>query len=186
MTLQNSDRDIIQPRWTARKAKQARTPIANGRKLIMADARSLWAKRYQEICAAHCADLGGFENLSQAELAILKRAATIEVELEAQETRLANGECKGFDLATFAQVSNGLRRLLETVGIRRVARDVTPNLADLVARHNDDASFIVARAEQERADKLTKEGRDTRVDEASESQDEEQAPLDNAAAERAK
>ncbi len=133
--------ETVVPHWTgtARKKPRARSAIANGRKLIMADGRSMWAKRFIEICAGHCDDLGGFENLSQAKIAIVKRAATLQVELESQETRLANGDApKGFSLVEFAQVANGLRRLLETVGIKRVPRDVTPTLAEILA--GDDRS----------------------------------------------
>jgi hypothetical protein len=130
MTFENQE---TTPAWTGkcRKSPRARSPVANGKRLIMADGRGFWAKRFIEICAGHCEDLGGYENLSQAEIAIIKRAATLEVELEAQETRLAKGEGK-IDLVAFAQVSNGLRRLLETVGIKRVPRDVTPTLAEIL------------------------------------------------------
>jgi hypothetical protein len=126
----------IDPPALRTRSKKARSAVSNGTKLLMADGRSPWARRFRDICADHCADLGGFENLSAAEIAIIKRAATLQVELEAQEARLASGEApNGFSLVEFAQVANGLRRLLETVGIKRVARDVTPNLNDLVARH---------------------------------------------------
>jgi hypothetical protein len=131
----------LEPRWLGKRPRVTRTPIGNGTKLIMADGRGTWAKRYREICAAHCSDLGGFENLSQAELAIIKRAATLQVELEAQEATLANGEApKGFSLVEFAQVSNGLRRLLETVGIKRVCRDISVSIDDLVAKHRAEDS----------------------------------------------
>ncbi|MGJ0510342.1 MAG: hypothetical protein ACR652_25125 [Methylocystis sp.] len=171
MTFESSHREPqIEPRWSGRKDKRARTPIANGTRLIMADGRSLWAKRFTEICSAHCADLGGFDNLSQAELAIIKRAATLQVELEALETRLANGEGK-IDLVAFAQISNGMRRLLETVGIRRRPRDCTPNLAEIVASHHNDAEMIDARAEQSRVDEMVEQGCDTRAEESSVEED---------------
>ena len=100
----------------------------------MADGRSPWSRRFRDIVALHCSDLGGYENLSQAELAIIRRASTLQVELEAQEAQLASGNSK-INLVEFAQVSNGLRRLLETIGLKRVARDVTPSLKDILAKH---------------------------------------------------
>ncbi len=123
------------------RSKTQRSAVSNGTKLLMADGRSPWSRRFGDIVFAHCSDLGGHENLSQAEIAIIKRAATLQVELEAKEAALANGEGK-IDLAEFAQVANGMRRLLETVGIKRVARDVTPSLADIIRQHEsaqDDA-----------------------------------------------
>jgi hypothetical protein len=156
----------IEPRWAGNRPKPAQTRIGNGAKLLLADGRSTWSKRFREIVLAHCADLGSFENLSAAELAIIKRAATLQVELEALETRLANGEGK-VDLAIFAQVANGMRRLLETVGIRRRARDCTPSLADIVASHHFDADMIEARVKHVRVDAITEEGCDPSVEESS-------------------
>jgi hypothetical protein len=131
----------VDPKWMGKRPPRARTRVGNGASLLLADGRSTWAKRYREICAAHCSDLGGFENLSQAELAIIKRAATLQVELEAQEAALANGEApKSFSLVEFAQVSNGLRRLLETVGIKRVPVDISVSIDDLVAKHRAEDS----------------------------------------------
>jgi hypothetical protein len=127
------------PNWTgaARNKPRARSAIANGRKLIMADGRSMWAKRFIETCSEMCADLGGFETLSASELAMVKRCSTLIVELESQETRLARGEGK-IDLVAFAQISNGLRRMLETLhsqALKRVARDCTPDLASIIREH---------------------------------------------------
>ncbi len=136
MTVETSEKN---PEWMRTRTPRARTPVANGNKLLLADGRSMWSKRFREICAAHCQDLGGFEHLSQAELAIIKRAATLQVELEAKEAALADGIGK-IDLAEFAQVSNGMRRLLETVGIKRVPRDVTPTLRDLMQANEEKES----------------------------------------------
>jgi hypothetical protein len=122
----NSERPVI-----AKRKPTASSRITNGAKVLMADGRSPWSRRYRDIVALHCSDLGGYEHLSQAEIAIIRRAATLQVELEAQEAALASGE-KKIDLVTFAQVSNGMRRLLETVGIKRVPRDVTPSLAEIL------------------------------------------------------
>jgi hypothetical protein len=133
MSVESSTTD---PRALRTRSKKARSAVSNGTKLLMADGRSPWSRRFRDICADHCADLGGFEHLSAAEIAIIKRAATLQVELEAQEARLANGDAKGFSLVEFAQCSNGLRRLLETVGIKRVPRDCTPTLASIIREHS--------------------------------------------------
>jgi hypothetical protein len=144
MSLESS---TIDPRALRARSKKARSAVSNGTRLINADGRSPWARRFRDICADHCADLGGYENLSAAEIAIIRRAATIQVELEAQEARLANGEAKGFSLIEYAQAANGMRRLLETVGIKRVPRDVTPSLADILR----DAANKPAHAPEPRA-----------------------------------
>jgi hypothetical protein len=104
--------------------------VSNGTRLLMADGRSQWSRRYRDLVAGHVNDLGGVEELSQAEMAIIRRAATLQVELEASEARLASGMT--VNIVEFAMVSNQMRRLLESVGLKRIARDVTPRLSDIV------------------------------------------------------
>lgn len=133
MSLESS---TIDPPALRTRSKKARSAVSNGTRLLMADGRSPWSRRFRDIVVGHCNDLGGYENLSTAEIAIVKRAATLQVELEAQEARLANGEAKGFSLIEYAQAANGMRRLLETVGIKRVAKDCTPTLASIIREHS--------------------------------------------------
>ncbi len=54
----------------------------------------------------------------------MKRAAAIELELEQLEGKLSQGE--EVDLDAFGRAASHLRRLWETLGIERRARDVTP------------------------------------------------------------
>ena len=89
--------------------------------------RSPWTRRWRDLIEEHAADLGGAETLSVAQRSLIRRAATLEVELEAVEGRLSEG--KSADLAAFAAVTGHLRRVLETLGIARRPRDVTPPLS---------------------------------------------------------
>ena len=75
--------------------------------------------------------MGGLDALSEAQKSLIRRAAALEIELEALEGRLSRGE--PVDLDMLGRLSGHLRRVLETVGIGRVARDVTPTLAEIVA-----------------------------------------------------
>jgi hypothetical protein len=81
----------------------------------------------------HIADLGGEANVSQAELSIARRAATITVELERLESKFASGEASDRDLDLYQRASGNLRRLLESVGLQRRQRDVTPTLEQYIA-----------------------------------------------------
>ncbi len=74
---------------------------------------------------ARASDLGGTDALSEAQLSLIKRAATMECELEAMEGKLSMGEEISLDLYT--RTAGHLRRYCETLGIERVARDVTPS-----------------------------------------------------------
>jgi len=68
------------------------------------------------------ADAGGHGRLSTAERALIQRAAVTAALAEHLETRwLSGGE---IDPAMYCTLGNALRRLLESVGLRRVPREV--------------------------------------------------------------
>jgi len=117
-----------------RPKPEAGTRIGNGQvSLGGVDGRSTAARRFREVVAQLAADLGG--DPSQAQLAIIGRAATLLVWCEMQETRFALGE--DFDIASFTTATNALRRLLFDLGLERRTRDVTPSLHDYLARNRD-------------------------------------------------
>jgi hypothetical protein len=92
------------------------------------DGRSPWSRRYYDLIALHVSDLGGRSNLSEAQLALIKRAATLEVECEQMEGRLSLGE--QIDLDVFGRATGNLRRVWECLGVSRQARDITTEESD--------------------------------------------------------
>jgi hypothetical protein len=99
------------------------------------DGRSPWVRRCKDIISEAIADLGGFDNTSAAERSIVRRAATLSVELERMERQFAlAGEASADDLDVYQRVANSLRRLLESVGLERRARTVGPTLGDILRR----------------------------------------------------
>ena len=83
--------------------------------------------------ADHISDCGGRDNCSAAEQSIIRRACVLTVELERLEQRFAlAGEAAADDIDLYARVAANLRRLLESVGLKRRPRDVTavPTLAE--------------------------------------------------------
>jgi hypothetical protein len=114
----------------------ARSRITNGHGLLPnVDGRTFWIRRLRDLLALHTQDLGGDDNISEAERAILRRAATLIVELERMEMLFAQaGEATPNQLETYQRVSNTLRRLLESVGLQRRARDVTPDPLEYAKR----------------------------------------------------
>ena len=82
----------------------------------------------RDVIDLHLADLGGADVVSEAEASIVRRAATLTIELERLEARFSTGEAASGDLDLYQRTANSLRRLLEAVGLKRVARDVTPDL----------------------------------------------------------
>ena len=85
--------------------------------------------------------MGGSERMSEAQLSLIRRAATLEVELERLEGRLATGD-EDVSLDAYQRAANSLRRLLESLGLERKAKDVTPSLADIIARHSKVAEAL--------------------------------------------
>ena len=120
-------------RLPAARPANVRASTSNGTRLLAGDGRSLWARRFHDLVASHAADLGGADHLSEAQIALIRRAATLECELELREASLAGGSL--CDLDEFARVSSHLRRLWETLGLHRASSDVTPKLAQIVAAH---------------------------------------------------
>ena len=123
-------------------SKKARSAMTNGAVLPGIDGRSAWVRRLKDLIALHVADLGGDENISEAERAIIRRAAVIITELERMERdfALSEGAPGVIELETYQRAANSMRRLLEAVGLQRRARDVTPTLSDYLARAAQEGS----------------------------------------------
>ena len=94
----------------------------------LADGRTAWAKRWNDLVLTHASDLGGYETLSEAQISICRRAATIECELESMEGRMSAGQ--PIEIEVYGRLSGRLCRLLELIGIKRLANPIYP-LSDL-------------------------------------------------------
>ena len=117
---------------TEGRPKKQRSAVTNGRRMFVeGDGRSPWSRRYRDLIAGHVSDLGGSEALSEAQMSLVRRASAIECELEQMEGRLSQGEA--IDLDVFTRSASHLRRILETLGIERVARDITQDLQTYLA-----------------------------------------------------
>jgi hypothetical protein len=100
-----------------------RSAVTNGtRAYVIGDGNSPWARRQRDLIALHLADLGGEERLSENQLSLCRRAATLETELEMLEGQLSLGKVADLDL--YNRLSGNLRRILESIGLKRVARPV--------------------------------------------------------------
>ena len=95
------------------------------------DKRTTAAKRARDLINSVTADLGGVDNLGVGERQVIQRAVLLGVMAEDIESRWLLGEA--VDPVILATISNAQRRLLETVGLKRVPRNVTPTVAEYVA-----------------------------------------------------
>jgi len=113
---------------------KARSKVTNGTGLLPnIDQRSVWCRRFRDIIALHLRDLGGPDIVSAAQASLVRRIACITLECERLECLFADaGGASEHKLEVYGRLSANLRRLLETIGLGRVPRDV-PTLAQYLS-----------------------------------------------------
>lgn len=113
----------------------ARSRITNGRELLPGvNGNDPWVRRFHDLNALHISDLGGSDTASNAEKALVRRAACLIVECERMEVQFAaEGEAPQRQLETYQRCVNTLRRTLQTLGLERRAKEV-PDLAAYLAQ----------------------------------------------------
>jgi hypothetical protein len=113
------------------RAKRPRSAVTSGRQqFITGNPNSAWSRRYHDLVVRHVQDLGGPDLLSEAQLSLIRRATSIECELERLDALLSTGA--EVDLDAYGRASSHLRRLFETIGVERRPRDVGPSLGDIL------------------------------------------------------
>jgi hypothetical protein len=119
-------------------ARYGRSAVTNGSRLLPGiDGRSPWVRRCRDVIAAHLCDL---PDASVSERSIIRRASVMTTELERMEAQFATvGEADPAALDLYARVAGNLRRLLESVGLKRQARNIGPTLDDIKREHEESA-----------------------------------------------
>ena len=116
------------------RAPNTRSRVSNGKQLFveLRNGDSAWARRLKDLMADHASDLGGADAISAAEQALIRRCAMLAVQLEMMEQRWAakGGEAGLKELEVYQRTTGGLRRVLQTLGLHRRPRDVTPSLSE--------------------------------------------------------
>lgn len=133
----------MQAKKKSGKAKSSgKSRITNGTRLVNrtaskvplshVDGRSIHMRRFRDLLSIHISDLGGETNTSEAERSLCRRAATITVMLERIEFEMAltSGDVSAFRIDQYQRLSGTLNRLLKTIGLKRISKDVTPSLSD--------------------------------------------------------
>jgi len=107
-----------------------RSAVTNGSEVLPGvDGRSTWVRRLRDLIESHIDDLGGLARVTEAERSLVRRIATLTVELERMEARFAtNGQATAAELDLYARGAGHLRRMLETIGTKRRPRNVTPGV----------------------------------------------------------
>jgi hypothetical protein len=109
----------------AERPKRPFSAVTSGRKLLLkGDVNSAWSRRYRDVIASLTNDLGGRDMIGEAKAALIRDCAALEIVLEKMRGRMSEG--LNVDAEAYARIAAHRRRLLETLGLERVARDVTP------------------------------------------------------------
>jgi hypothetical protein len=112
-------------RHMAARKEKPRSAITSGRKLFATgNPNTASSRRFADLVVGHMADMGGADLLSDAQVSLIKRAASLECQLERLDALLSDGQ--PVDLDSYGRASSHLRRLFETLGVERKQRDVTP------------------------------------------------------------
>jgi hypothetical protein len=126
-----------QPSKAARKrrltASSVRSAVSNG-SLLLADAdhRSAKMRRLRDLIVLHEAELGE-KTLSEGERRLVRRCAFLCLQLEIIEERWAQtGDLGAKSIELYQRVTNTLRRTLETLGLKRGPKDITPTLSQIL------------------------------------------------------
>jgi hypothetical protein len=115
---------------SALSLSRLRSSISNGSQLLAdLDHRSAWARRLKDLIGDVTSDLGGPEAISEAQKILVRRAAMLCLQLELQEQRFAQngGEAGSKAIESYQRCTNTLRRVLESLGLQRRPRDVSPS-----------------------------------------------------------
>jgi hypothetical protein len=115
--------------FVATMPSASRSAKTNDRRQFLAgDGRSVWARRQRDLEVLYADDLGGASVLSEFQLGLISTCATLRCELEKLEGRLSVGEV--VDLDQFGRLVGHYRRVCETLGIERRAKNIVPDLHD--------------------------------------------------------
>ncbi len=99
-----------------------RSAVTNGARLYVegGDETSAWSRRFSDILSLRLDDLGDASTLSENQVSLSRRASALECQLEALEAAMSEGA--DVDLSKYAQAAGTLARLVEKLGLRRVAK----------------------------------------------------------------
>jgi hypothetical protein len=120
----------------APRLSSTRSRISNGKKLLpLTDGRSTTARRFKDLYEDICLDLGGVDMLSEGQKQLIRRASMLSAECERQEAMAARGEAE-FDIELYGMLTDRLGRVLDRIGLKRVARPTNgPLTLDVISGH---------------------------------------------------
>ena len=119
------------PAKNVRTSPRVRSRVTNGATLFFegVDGRSGPARRFRDLFAAYCQDLGGVEAMSEGQKSLARRAASLSMELEQREA--AQVGAGKYDGPEYSTIANTLGRLIARLGIERSPAAGAPSTGKL-------------------------------------------------------
>jgi hypothetical protein len=118
--------------------KKHRSRVTNGKRLLPSvDSRSVWGRLLRDSYTAMINHCGGPDIISEPRRMASRRVAVLETELCFLEDKMARirgegGEPDANLLDLYARLAGQQKRQNELVGYDRVAKDITPTLAEII------------------------------------------------------
>jgi hypothetical protein len=111
------------------KRKPIKTPGANG--------QTSWNRTVRTVHGAMASHLGGEDMITTPETMLIRRIAVFEAEMRLMEAKIASDRQSKKDpdekyIDLYSRLVNAQRRLLESVGMKRVPRTVVPTLEEYI------------------------------------------------------
>jgi hypothetical protein len=111
-----------------------RSRVTKGRRIfaIGGDGRGAWVSLRKDIEEEHIEDFGGMTVLSRSQKSLCRAAATLDTEMQQIEARMSEGKATPEDLDLYNRLSGNHRRILESIGLHRIARPVHDGSGELL------------------------------------------------------
>ena len=107
----------------------ARSAVANGSRLLDGlDGRSAPARRYRDLAFSIASDIGGMDNISEAERQLVRSLAGLVVLRERLDALALGGE--QIDTAEYCRLVNSIRRTAATIGLEVRVVDGLPTVEE--------------------------------------------------------
>jgi hypothetical protein len=118
------------------RRKDSRCAVSNGSRVLTGvDGRSATARRFKDLIENFARDLGGIEDLTEAEHSLVRQAAGLTIEAERLQAQIVKGEPTDTD--QLIRLTNTARRILQ--GIRKREKP-KPTLQDYLSRRREAAA----------------------------------------------
>ena len=106
-------------------------------KPLLGSGRTAWKRSVQKTSQAMAEHLGGADFISEPEAIVIRRIAVFEAEMQIMEEKINQNRQQNLPmdekfLDLYSRLANAQRRFLETVGMKRTPKDVTPTLSEYI------------------------------------------------------